>query len=156
MRPSVWVEGVQLSGGAARPIVGARAVIRGTALRAFSGPDGRFIITDVPPGGHHVGVLGSAANDPPNGIFFPDIDFAIEVVSGLENILDQVVILPFLDMAGARVVGGPEDVLLTMADAPGFSVKVFAGSVILPDGTRGEQLMSSSQVKFDKVPTLDD
>ena len=136
----------------ANPIEGVRAVIRGTNLEAFTGADGRFSITDVPPGGHRVGVLGSTANDPGSAIFFPDIEFAIEVVSGAENKLDQIVVLPFLNMPGAKLVGGNEDVVLEMEGVPGFAIKVFANSVILPDGTRGEVLMSSTQVKFDKIP----
>jgi hypothetical protein len=135
-----------------KPIVGARAVIRGTELEAFTGPDGVFTIHGVPPGGRRIGVLGSVASDPARGVFFPDIDYAIQVVAGADNQLDQIVILPFLDTANARVVGGAQDVVLTMEGVPGFAIKVFAGSVLLADGTRGEALVSSSQVKFDKVP----
>lgn len=134
------------------PIVGACAIIRETLLEALTGPDRRFTITNVPPGGHRVAILGSPANDPGNGIFFPDIDFAIEVVSGMDNELDQIVVLPFLDQDGGKLVGGNQDVILTTEGVAGFSVKVFANSVILPDGTRGEIFISSSQVKFDKVP----
>jgi len=137
---------------AGEPIPGARAVLRGSDREAVTGADGRFVIRDVPPGGHRVGILGSAANDPTQGIFYPDIDFAVEAVSGADNELDQVVVLPFLDMAGAKLAGGDEDVILEMKGVPGFAIKVFANSVILPDGSRGEVLMSSSQVKFDKVP----
>lgn len=145
------VEGV-VQNSAGEPIVGARAVLRGTDLEAFTGPDGRFVIEDVPPGGHHVGILGGPADEPERGRFYPDIEFAIEAIAGVANELDQVVVLPFLDLAGAKLVGGDEDVILEMEGVPGFAIKVFAHSVILPDGSRGEVLMSSSQVKFDKVP----
>ena len=141
----------------AAPIVGARAVLRGTDLEALTGEDGTFTITDVPPGGHHVGILGSAADDPGNNIFYPDIDFAIEVVSGVENKLDQIVVLPFLDMDNAQLVGGDEDVELFMADTEGFAIKVFANSTFIRDPDTGELVqqsleMSSSQVKIDKIP----
>ena len=134
------------------PIPGLRAIIRGAAQEAVTGADGRFTIFNVEPGGHRVGVLGSSADDPGAGIFYPDIDFAVEAVSGVDNPLDQIVVLPFLDMAAARLVGGDQDVELAMAGVPGFAIKVFANSVIRPDGSRGEIVMSSSQVKFDKVP----
>ncbi|MCB1032512.1 MAG: hypothetical protein KDD47_01605, partial [Acidobacteria bacterium] len=137
---------------AAQPISGVRAVIRGTALEAFTGPDGRFTIPGVPPGGHHLGILGSAANDPGTGRFFPDIDFAIEAISGVDNSMPQAVTLPFLNTENAKLVGGDEDVILEMDGVPGFGIKIFAHSVILHDGSRGQLMMSSSQVKFDKVP----
>ena len=134
------------------PIEGTRAVIRGTSLEAFSGADGRFRITGVSPGGHRVGVIGSAANNAGAGIYYPDIDFTIQAVAGADNPLDQVVTLPLLDSEGAKMVGGNEDVILEMRGVEGFAVKVFANSVILPDGTRGQIMMSSSQVKLDKIP----
>ena len=139
------------------PIVGVSAVLRGTELEAFTGADGSFTIVDVPPGGHRVAILGSTANDPANNIFFPDIDFAIEAVSGADNTLDQIVILPFLDVAGAQLAGGDEDVVLTMEGVTGFAIKVFAHSTFVHDPVTGELVqqplvMSSSQVKFDKLP----
>lgn len=134
------------------PIVGARVAVLGTGLETVTAADGGFTIPRVPPGGHRVSIHGSAANDPAAGIAFPDIDYEVEVIAGVDNALDQVVVLPFLDMANAKLVGGDEDVVLGMEGVDGFAIKVFGRSVILPDGTRGEVLMSSSQVKFDKVP----
>ena len=156
MVDSTTVSGiVQDSSG--NPIVGVKAVIRNTDLEAFTGTDGKFIITDVTPGGHHVGILGATANDPENNIYYPDIDFAIEVVSGVDNRLDQIVVLPFLDMENAKLAGGDEDVVLTMANVSGFSIKVFANSTFLRDPDTSELIqqpveLSSSQVKFDKIP----
>lgn len=134
------------------PIVGIRAVITGTNLEGLTGADGQFVIANVPPGGHHVAVQGSSINNPDANIYYPDIEFAVEVFPGAENSLDQIVVLPFLDMGGAKIVGGSQDVVLGMAGVPGFSVKIFANSVILKDGSRGQIEMSSSQVKFDKIP----
>ena len=134
------------------PIVGARAVVHGTGLEAFTGADGAFTVTGVPPGGHRVAILGSTADDPAAGIYFPDIEYAVEAISGADNRLDQLVVLPFLDLAGAKLVGGDQDVVLEMDGVTGFGIRILAHSVILPDGSRGEIMMSSSQVKFDKVP----
>ena len=141
-----------------RPVVGARVVLRdagfkGTmGLEATTGPDGAFTLRGMPAGGHRLGILGSAADDAAQGDLFPDIDYAIQVTAGVNHRLDQVVVLPFLDVENTRVVGGDEDVTLTLAGVSGFSLKVLAGSVILPDGTRGETLMSSSGVKFNQLP----
>ena len=87
------------------------------------------------------------------------IDFAIEAISGVDNKLDQIVILPFLDNANAKLTGGDQDVVLSMADVPGFSIKVFANSTFVRDPVTGALVqqpvtLSSSQVKFDKVPMV--
>lgn len=150
------VEETQVSGviqnAVGEPIVGATAVLEGTDLEALTGLDGRFVIENVVPGGHRLGIRGGTADNPGAGIFYPDIHFAVDAISGADNALEQVVVLPFLDRDNAKLVGGDQDVVLGMAGVPNFAIKVFAGSVILPDGTRGEIEMSSSQVKIDKVP----
>ena len=139
------------------PVIGARAVIRDTDLEAFTGQDGMFTIANVLPGGHHVGILGSEANDPVSGVFFPDIDFAIEVISGVDNTLDQIVVLPFLDQDSAQLAGGNQNVVLTMAGVSGFSITVFANSTFVRDPDTGELVqepveLTSSQVRFDRIP----
>ena len=73
-------------------------------------------------------------------------------MSGVDNRLDQIVVLPFLDMDSKQEVGGDEDVVLTMAEVEGFSITVLAGSVVHPDGARGPVEMTSSPVKLDRVP----
>ena len=141
-----------------QPIEGVRAVVRGAEgpeggpLEAFTGSDGRFVIDNVPPGGHRVGIEGSTADDPARNLFYPSLDMAIEALPGVTNELRQPVILPFLDLEGAKLVGGDEDVVLEMAGVPGFALKVFAHSTVLPDGTRAPVVMSSSQVSFNRVP----
>ena len=142
-----------------KPIVGAKAVIRGTNLEAWTGSDGKFTITGVQPGGHHVGILGSTANDPVNNIFYPDIEYAIEAISGVDNKLDQIVVLPFLDQNNAKLAGGNQDVILGMANVSGFSIKVHANSTFVRDPNTGSLIqqpimLSSSQVKYDKVPMV--
>lgn len=139
------------------PLAGVRAVIRGTdpALEAFTNEEGIFLINGVTPGGRHVRIEGSTLNDPPGtpeGTYLPDIDFAVEVLSGVENPLPNTLILPFLDPANTQTVGGDEDVTLTIPGVEGFSVTIFANSVILPDGTRGTAEMSTSLVPFNRVP----
>jgi hypothetical protein len=147
---------VQNSAGA--PIPNVSVDIRGTALEALTGVDGRFNITGVQPGGHHVGIHGSTANDPNTGLFFPDIEFAIDAISGVDNTIEPpIVVLPFLNTEGARLAGGPVDVVLTIPGVDGFQIKVFANSTYHRNPDTGELVqysafMSSSQVKFDKVP----
>ena len=139
------VSGV-VQGSTGEPVAGTQVVIRNTALSAVTDADGRFEISGVDPGGHHLGVLGSTAGD------FPDIFFAVEVLAGLDNPMEKPVVLPTLDLSNAQLVGGDEDVSLTMNDVEGFEITILANSVVFPDGSRGEITMSLSQVKFDKVP----
>ena len=140
------------------PIIGAKAVVRGTALEALTGADGQFVIDDVPPGGHHVAIMGSNANNPGQGIFYPDIEFEVEALAGVNNKLDPpIVALPFLNNNGAKLVGGATEQLLFMEGVPGFSVRIKPNSTFRRNPATGaleqvELMMSSSQVKFDKVP----
>ena len=60
------------------------------------------------------------------------------------------ILIPALSSA-SRIVGGPEDVTLSMPGVAGLALTVFANSVRFPDGsTTGE--VSISQVHLDKVP----
>ena len=140
------------------PIIGAKAVVRGHNLETLTGADGQFVIENVPPGGHHVAIMGSNANDPAQGIFFPDIEFEVEALAGVDNRLDPpIVALPFLNNNGAKLVGGATEQLLFMEGVPGFSVRIKPHSTFRRNPATGaleqvELMMSSSQVKFDKVP----
>jgi hypothetical protein len=134
------------------PIVGARAVLEATGQETTTATDGRFLLSGVPPGGHLVAVHAGTADDPGAGVFYPSIELAIDAFPGIENPLDQVLVLPFLDPTSARLVGGEEDVELGMQGVPGFKIKIRAHSTIRRDGTRGPVMMSSSQVKLDKMP----
>lgn len=136
------------------PLEGVKAMIRGTALETFTDAAGQFSLSGVAPGFRKLGLLGSTANEPMNGLYYADIFFDVEVLNGVENPLDSAVTLPFLDLANAKIVGGAEDVTLQMDEMPGFEITILANSVILPDGTRGEISMSSSQVKSNKLPML--
>ncbi|MGH8244813.1 MAG: hypothetical protein ACREUU_00095, partial [Gammaproteobacteria bacterium] len=59
--------------------------------------------------------------------------------------------LPPLDNVNSKIVGGDQDVVLTMAGVPGVEFTVFARSVTFPDGSKIGRL-SLSQVHADKVP----
>ncbi|MCP3977816.1 MAG: hypothetical protein GY716_00605 [bacterium] len=157
--PDTKISGI-VQNSAGEPIEGARAIVRETnpEIATLTGADGHFVLTGVPPGGHHVLVQGSNASDPPNDIYFPDIEFAVEAVAGVDNALDPPVItLPFLNKGGEQLAGGSAEVNLQMAGVPGFAIKIFPYSTYVRDPQTGDLvqqpvMMSSSQVKFDKVP----
>lgn len=137
-----------------QPIVGSVVSVVGTTLQTIADADGAFQILGVSPGSHELKVAASAANDPDNDIFYPDIAFAMTVVSGVDNTLRGPVILPFLQLDGAKMVGGSDDVILKLDGVPGMEIRVFANSTFMPDGSQTPLVMSNSQVKFDKVPMV--
>ncbi len=72
-------------------------------------------------------------------------------VAGQDNTVGGPIHLPLVDEGSSKIVGGDQDVTLTMADVPGFSLTVFANSATFHGGSRTGRL-SVSQVHFDKVP----
>ena len=130
------------------PVPNARASIQGSNLSAFSDAEGRFTITDAPVGSIILFIDGSTSTRPET---FPFLEFPLVTVSGQDNHLDGPIYLPPLDMQNSKVVGGDEDVLLTMAGVPGVVYKVFAHSATFPDGSKVGRL-TLSQVHADKVP----
>lgn len=137
------------------PIANAKAVLIGTAFEALSGEDGKFTIPGISPGGYVLKILGSNANDAQKNLYYADIAFGIQAIAGVNNMLDpSIIVLPFVDKAGGKLVGGDEDVDLTMAAVPGFKIRIFAHSVTLANGQPGQITMTSSQVKFDKLPMV--
>jgi hypothetical protein len=67
---------------------------------------------------------------------FPPLAFETVTVAGQINTLGQPILIPALDMEGSKVVGGNEDVTLTMKNVPGLVLTVFANSVTCADGAR--------------------
>ena len=130
------------------PVPNARASIQGSNLSAFSNPEGRFTIIGAPVGSIILFIDGSTSTRPET---FPFLEFPLVTVSGQDNHLDGPIYLPPLDMQNSKVVGGDEDVLLTMAGVPGVVYRVFAHSATFPDGSKIGRL-TLSQVHADKVP----
>ena len=130
------------------PVPNARASIQGTNLSALTDAEGRFTITDAPVRSIILFIDGSTSTRPET---FPFLEFPLVTVAGQDNHLDGPIYLPPLDMQNSKVVGGDEDVLLTMAGVPGVVYRVFAHSATFPDGSKVGRL-TLSQVHADKVP----
>lgn len=130
------------------PIEGVTVILKGTPLQTITDVQGQFALTGVVPGTHHLRVEGATANRP--GVW-PALEFEIEVFPGLDNTLGMPIFLLPLDDENAKIVGGNENVTLTMKDVPGFSLTVFANSATFRDGSRTGQVMVT-QVHADKVP----
>ena len=116
---------------------------------------GQFLLESVPVGLIHLRIDGSTSDRPET---FPALEFETVTVAGQSNILGQPIAIPPLDDEGSKIVGGEQDVTLTMKGVAGLELTVFANSVTCPLGTSdrspdGKQCrVTISQVHLDKVP----
>jgi len=132
-----------------RPVPQATVSIEDTdpPIQTTTDDAGLFTLTQVPTGRQHLFVNGATTSR--TGVW-PFLQFAIDVVSGVQNTLGMPVFLPELDGSVFDTVGAT-DVDLSMSSVDGFSVRVFAGSATFPDGsTTGS--MGVTQVSSDQVP----
>jgi hypothetical protein len=135
---------------AEQPIPNATASIQGTNLSALSGPNGQFTINNAPVGSIVLYVDGSTSTRAES---FPFLEFPMVTVAGQDNNLGRPIYLPPLDSDNSQIVGGDEDVTLTMKGVPGVLYTVFAHSATFPDGSKVGRL-TLSQVHADKVPMV--
>jgi hypothetical protein len=131
-----------------QPIPNVTASIKGTTLSAVTDSHGHFIIPNAPVGSLVLFIDGATSSRPE---VFPFLEFPLVTVAGQENNLGGPIYLPPLDVDNSKIVGGDEDVVLTMKGAPGVAYTVFAHSATFPDGSKVGRL-TLSQVHGDKVP----
>jgi hypothetical protein len=131
-----------------QPIPNATASIQGSNLSAITDQNGRFTISNAPVGSIILFIDGSTSTRQEN---FPFLEFPLLTVAGQDNNLNGPIYLPPLDTENSKVVGGDEDVTLTMKGVPGVAYTVFAHSAKFPDGSSVGRL-TLSQVHGDKVP----
>jgi hypothetical protein len=141
------VSGIVLDN-ADQPIPNVTASIKDTNLSALTDAKGQFTIFNAPTGSLTLYIDGSTATKPET---YPFLEFPLVSVSGQNNSLSGPIYLPALDMENSKVVGGDEDVVITMKGAPGVAYTVFAHSATFPDGSKVGR-MTLSQVHGDKVP----
>ncbi len=131
-----------------QPIPGATARIKDTNLSALTNAAGQFTIQNAPVGNIVLYVDGSTSSRPQS---FPFLAFQMVTVAGQENTLEMPIYLPPLDTDNSQVVGGDQDVVLTMKGVAGVAYTVFAHSATFPDGSTVGRV-TLSQVHADKVP----
>ena len=117
-------------------------------LTTATDAQGRFGFTEAPVGTVHVGFDGSTTSRAGD---WPKLMFEIVTISGVENTVGMPVYIPRLDVAGGKVAGGNQEVIIPMAGVEGAEVIIAPHSVTLPDG-RTEGMIMFSQVQTDKVP----
>ena len=134
-----------------RPLDGTTAWIRlddGPILVAEADANGRFAIENVPVGPVHLVVDASTANRAGS---FPSIQYNIVTVAGIDNTVGRTIYLPENETLSTRMVGGDADVELRIKGVPGAELRVFANSVVCPDGEPTCEL-TWSQVRGERVP----
>jgi hypothetical protein len=146
------VSGTTISGvvldDANNPIPNATASVKSTNLSALTDASGRFTIVNAPVGNLVLFIDGSTSTDVDS---YPTLSFQMATIPGIDNTLPGPIYLPALDTSNSQVVGGDQDVILTMKNVPGVAYRVFAHSVTFPDGSHVGRL-TLSQVHADKVP----
>ena len=115
--------------------------------QAVTDNQGQFKITEVPVGPVHLLVEGSTTTRTGE---WPTLSYNVVTVPGIENPLASPIYLVELDIDTAATVGD-EDIELTLPEMPGFKLKVQAGSVTFPDGTKTGKL-SVTPVNANKIP----
>ncbi len=146
--PALTTFGGVVLDNAHEPIPGAEVRIEDSSATDFTDVQGQFLLTGVPVG--HVHLLIDPTNSPRPEIF-PPLAFETVTVAGRENRLGQPILIPALDPANVQIVGGNEDVTLTMVGVDGLELRVSANSVTFPGGSNIGPV-SIGQVHLDKVP----
>ncbi len=136
-----------------KPLAGVRLTISRTNLSATSDANGRFeFASQVPRGKIDLFVDGRTVTPSPN-VEYPAMHFETAIIQGQDNQLPHAIYLPPVNLSAARVVGGPEDVTLTIPGYEGFELVVKANSVTFPDGSRTGNLVISP-VHNDRLPMV--
>ena len=143
-----------------KPLQGVRVTVSRTPLSVTTDAAGNFtFLQDVPQGKLDLFVDGRAVtgttplpeNNQSSPTQYPSLHFEVLAIRGQKNILPHPIYLPPILMSQAKIVGGSEDVSLTIPGRDGFEMIVKANSVTFPDGTRIGPLVVSP-VADDRLP----
>jgi hypothetical protein len=129
------------------PLVNATVSVDGTNRQTVTDVAGKFLIEQAPVGPVHLLVDGSTVLGDAE---FPTLSFNLVTVAGVENPMNGPVYMVQLNTDNA-VYAGPEDVVLTLDNYPGFALEIAKDSVTFPDGAR-EGYISVTPVNASKVP----
>ena len=130
-----------------QPLENVTLRIEGTTREAVTDAQGQFTITEAPVGPVHLLADGSTTTREGE---WPTLSYALVTVPGVLNPLSTPIYLVELNTQNAVSVGGA-DTTLILSEMPGFSLKVKAGSVTFPDGSKQGKL-SVTAVNANKIP----
>lgn len=137
-----------------RPIPHAEVKVVGCALcptdlATFTDAQGQFAIPNAPVGALTLYVDGATTTRPEE---FPHLTYQFTTVAGQDNTVGRPIQLPIVDVGATKIVGGNEDVVLTMTGVPGVAFTVFANSARTASGEKYVGPLTLSQVSSDKAP----
>ena len=132
------------------PVAGVTIRVRGTTLVAQTNDQGQFAVTSTPIGDVHLTVDGSTVQRPGT---WPDLEYELVTVAGVNNTLGMPIYLLPLDTSGAIFVDETHGGVLNLPEVPGFSLTIAPNSAMFPDGTR-RGTVSVTPVHIDKVPMV--
>lgn len=136
-----------------KPLSGVRLSISRTNLVSTSDKEGKFLFSSqVPPGKIDLFVDGRNATAPAN-TEYPALHFETAVIQGQINQLPHPIYLPPVNRSSSQVVGGNQDVALTIPGYEGFELIVKANSVTFPDGSKVGPLVVTP-VHNDRLPMV--
>ena len=135
-----------------RPLAGVTLSIARTSLSATSDSTGFFHFDSGVPVGTVDLFIDGRTVDVKSGAY-PALHFQETMVPGIVNALPHPIYLPPLLTSNAKVVGGNQDVTITLPGFSGFSMTVKANSVTFPDGSHTGPLIVSP-VQLDKLPMV--
>jgi len=130
-----------------QPLPGVTIRIEDSTRQAVSDEQGQFTITETPVGPVHLLVEGSTTSVVGE---WPSLSYNLVTVPGADNPLPAPIFLVKIDTENAVFVGR-EDKVVTHPELPGFELKVKAGSVTFPDGSK-EGNLSITRVNANKIP----
>lgn len=136
-----------------KALPGVRMSISRTNLSATSDATGLFkFSSNLPAGKLDLFIDGRDVNTVPN-IQFPALHFEVTVVQGQNNQMPTPIYLPPINLMTSTIVGGSQDVSITLPEFEGFEMLIKAGSVTFPDGTHVGPLVVSP-VNGDRLPMV--
>jgi hypothetical protein len=147
-----------------QPIEGAPCtlVVNNTSIYSdvVTDAQGQFTFDDIVDGPAQFFVDGLQATAvgglavPPGS--FPGLSYNLIIVPNAENTLPNPVQLPPLDPDNAVLYDGTQDIELTLEGLEGLTMRVKAGSMTRPNGTKPSpadpQIISLNQVQHDAIP----
>ena len=141
------ISGVVLDN-ASQPVPGVTLRILGTTFTTTTDASGSFRIAPAPVGTVKLIFDGSTTGRPGA---WPDLEFVLTTVPGVDNTLGMPVFLLPLDLDHGLYVSETQGGVLELPDIPGFALEVDAGSATFPSGSKSG-LISVTAVHSDRVP----
>ncbi len=127
-------------------VVGATVSIKGTNASSRTGADGRFTLSDLPPGGQVFDIDPTTANPAPDGSPYAGFHQGIDLAAGVTTVVDRPFYLPRLAVASLTTVD-PNSTTMVTNQALGVTLEIPAHTARADDG-----LPFDGQVSISEVP----